>query len=293
MTWTIVINPHAGSVPTDRAWLEREIEDRRLVGEVVVTDAPEELGPIVRRVLGRESPQLAVVGGDGTLHHAVNALLEAEPESPPTLALIPDGSGSDFARTFGHSNDPLAALDRLTHPNRYPVDVGAISGSFGRRWFLNAANVGIAAASVAAAERMPRRMGPVRYRSALWTVLPRFPKADIEVGIDRHRFAGEAINVVVANGQFFGGGLNVAPRATLVDGVMDVQVFSGPKRNAFVIMPRLALGAHLTHRAVRRYIGSTITIDAPDEWPVEADGELLGTGSVSIEVLPAAIDYVV
>ena len=111
--------------------------------------------------------------------------------------------------------------------------------------------------------------------------------------IDRHRFVGEAINVVVANGQFFGGGLNIAPRATLVDGVFDVQVFSGPKRNAFVIMPRLAFGAHLTHRAVRRYIGGAISINAPDEWPLEADGEMLGTGSVSIDVVPAAVDYVI
>ena len=293
MTWTIVVNPHAGSSPTDPSALERSIEARSLDAEIEVTASPEDLDPIVRRVLERETPRLAVVGGDGTLHHAVNALMRSEPTAPPVLALIPDGSGSDFARTFAQPDDPEAALDRLVRPNRYPVDVGVITGSFGRRYFLNAANSGIAAASVAAAERFPRQVGPMRYRAAFWTALAGFPKAEIEVGIDRHRFAGEAINVVVANGQFFGGGLNIAPRATLVDGVMDVQVFSGPKRNAFVIMPRLALGAHLTHRAVRRYIGSTITIAAPDTWPVEADGELLGTGSVSVDVLPAAIDYVV
>ena len=99
--------------------------------------------------------------------------------------------------------------------------------------------------------------------------------------------------MVVANGQFFGGGLNVAPRSTLVDGVMDVQVFSGPKRNAFAIMPRLAFGSHLTHRAVRRYIGANVSIQAPDEWPVEADGEIIGRGSVEIETIPQALDFAI
>ncbi len=74
---------------------------------------------------------------------------------------------------------------------------------------------------------------------------------------------------------------------------MDVQVFSGPKRNAFAIMPRLAFGSHLTHRAVRRYIGASVSIHAPDEWPVEADGEIIGQGSVEIETVPQALDFAI
>ena len=123
--------------------------------------------------------------------------------------------------------------------------------------------------------------------------LGRFPLHDIEVDIDHHRFAGSAINVVVANGQFFGGGLNIAPRATLVDGLFDVQVFSGPRRNAFTVMPRVAFGSHLTHRAVRRYIGGSVRIEAPTDWPVEADGELLGHGPVTAENLPAKVEFVI
>ena len=106
-------------------------------------------------------------------------------------------------------------------------------------------------------------------------------------------FAGDAINVVVANGQFFGGGLNIAPMSMLNDGRVDVQIFSGRKRQAFSIMPRLLVGSHLTHRAVQRYSGSDIQIDVPDAWPVEADGEMLGTGSVSVSVVADALDFAV
>jgi diacylglycerol kinase family enzyme len=140
---------------------------------------------------------------------------------------------------------------------------------------------------------LPKSLGSARYTAAFWLALSRFSSSDIDVSIGRHRFTGNAINVVVANGQFFGGGLNVAPRASMVDDQFDVQVFSGPRRNAFVVMPRLVFGSHLTHTAVRRYVGNDISITCPSDWPVEADGELLGHGSVSISVVHGAIDFVI
>jgi diacylglycerol kinase family enzyme len=74
---------------------------------------------------------------------------------------------------------------------------------------------------------------------------------------------------------------------------MDVQIFRGPRRQAFAVMPRVMMGTHLTHRGVQRFTGSTIHIDVPENWPVEADGEILGAGSVEVEVLPNAIDIAI
>ncbi len=86
--------------------------------------------------------------------------------------------------------------------------------------------------------------------------------------------------------------MNVAPRATLVDGKLDVQVFKGPRRLALSVMPRVVKGTHLSHKAVRRYIGGAVTIDVPASWPVESDGEVLGTGSVTIRTISSAVDFV-
>ena len=90
------------------------------------------------------------------------------------------------------------------------------------------------------------------------------------------------MNVVIANGQFFGGGLKVAPRATVMDGLLDGQMFAGPRRNASAIMTRRLRGTHLTHRAVRRRKGVNIRVECPESWPVEADSEVLGTGPVTV-----------
>ena len=293
MRWQVIINPSAGSRTFNSTNLPELFSERGIDADIHTSTDIGEVSGVISAAQGRGVSHFAGVGGDGTAHHLLNAMMANQPQERQTLALIPAGSGGDFVRTFGHSSDTQTAVDRLGDMDRYGIDIGRIEGSFGSRYFLNAANAGVAAASVRTAERLPRSIGTMRYTTAFWAALARFRQAGVIVDTDRHRFDGEAINVVVANGQFFGGGLNIAPRATLVDGEFDVQVFSGPRRNAFTVMPRLLFGSHLTHRAVRRYVGRTITINVPDAWPVEADGELLGTGSVAVTAIPDALDFII
>jgi YegS/Rv2252/BmrU family lipid kinase len=252
------------------------------------------MGSIVRDRIASGDRNFVVVGGDGTAHHALNAMMDAQDRPLPDLALsiIPSGSGSDFTRTFGHARGLDAGVARLRTPDRYRIDIGVASGSFGRVYFLNALNAGVAAASVATAAKLPRSLGARRYAVGFWLALTHFPQTDVGARVGRHSFSGDAINIVVANGQFFGGGMNVAPRATLTDGLFDVQVFQGPRRRAFSVMPRVIKGSHLTHTGVRRYVGSEIELDLPQDWPVEADGEILGTGSVQITTIAAAVDFI-
>ena len=153
--------------------------------------------------------------------------------------------------------------------------------------------LGVGAASVVKANQIPRRLGSLRYTAGFWLALAGYNAGTMDVSIDRHSFSGTAINVVVANGQFFGGGMNIAPRASTSDGLFDVQIFSGPKRQAFTVMPRVLLGTHLTHRSVRRYVGRRVTLTGGGDLLVESDGELLGEGAVDITMLPSALDLVI
>jgi diacylglycerol kinase (ATP) len=292
--WTVLVNPHAGKRGASIAEVEEAFARHGVHACITTTRSVEHLRSIVTDAIAQGAQNFAVVGGDGTAHQTLNAAMDATPSRNPdlTLSIIPSGSGSDFIRTFGHTRGLDAGVARLSDPDLYRVDIGVVTGSFGQVYFLNALNVGVAGASAARAGRLPRTLGAKRYTVAFWLALARFPQARIDVDVDHHSFAGEAINVVVANGQFFGGGMNIAPRATLTDGQFDVQVFHGPRRRAFSVMPRVIRGSHLTHTAVRRYIGSDITIAAPDNWPVEADGEILGTGNVHVATIASAINFV-
>jgi diacylglycerol kinase family enzyme len=85
--------------------------------------------------------------------------------------------------------------------------------------------------------------------------------------------------------------MNVAPKAMLVDGDLDVQVFTGPKRQALMLQPMVTRGTHLRHPSVRRMTGSRVVVESAAPWPAEADGEYLGEGNVEASVLPAALRF--
>jgi YegS/Rv2252/BmrU family lipid kinase len=291
VSWWVIANPSAGRGHEirDRA---REALDQAGVAFVVhESDAPGHVAELVRLGLEAGFSDFAAVGGDGTAHLVLNGLMGADPAGRPTLAILPAGSGSDFIRTFALPDTLRDAARHLSTPDRYPTDIGRIEGAFGIRWFLNAANVGVAAASARVAQRLPPWLGKMRYRVGFWLALPRFGKDEVTVTVDHHRLQAQLLTVVVANGQFFGGGLNIAPRASVMDGAFDVQCFSGPRRAAFSVMPRVARGGHLTHPSVRRYVGAEVTIEVPDSWPVEADGEVLGAGSVRVSIVRNAIQF--
>jgi diacylglycerol kinase (ATP) len=293
LTWQFIINPNAGRRRSAYADVIQTADRHNIDADFHETADVADLEHTIRTAVRTGHRGFVVVGGDGTAHHVVNTLMHHGQTDRFALSIIAAGSGSDFVRTFGQTDGLDSGMARLNQPELYPIDIGRIEGSFGHRYFLNAADVGVAAASAKAADTFPRFVGSPKYTIAFWLALARFPIADIEVSVDRHTFSGTAINVVVANGQFFGGGLNIAPKASTTDGTFDVQVFQGAKRSAFSVMPRVLVGSHLTHKSVRRYVGSSISIDAPDSWPIEADGEVVGNGSCDVDVLHHAIDFVV
>jgi diacylglycerol kinase family enzyme len=107
---------------------------------------------------------------------------------------------------------------------------------------------------------------------------------------ERRTIESEALAVILANAQFFAGGWNVAPKATLVDGVLDIQIINARKTQAAALVPKLIKGTHLRDKAVRRISASEFTLETDPTWPIEADGDLVGNTSVSGRVVPAAID---
>ncbi len=291
MSWLIVLNPAAGRPEDVSPAVHTALERLGVPHDVVTSESAAHVAGIVDAGVRRGVTRFAAVGGDGTAHLVLNALMAHVWEEPPTLAIIAAGSGSDFIRTFALPRKLDESVALLATDDTYRCDIGRIEGEFGSRFFLNAVNFGVAAASAVRAGRLPRRLGGLRYTIAFWLTLAGFPPRPVSVALGRRTIAGEAMNVVVANGQFFGGGLNVAPQAAVMDGVFDIEVFAGPRRRAFTLMPRVIKGLHLRHRAVTVGRASTLDVTVPGDWPIEADGEHLGAGSARVTVVRSAIDF--
>lgn len=292
MIWWIIVNPTAGRSGELMAQADAALSRLNVDYELHESAGPDHVAEIVAAGHTAGVRQFAGVGGDGTAHLILNGLMQHEWSRPPGLAILPAGSGSDFIRTFGLPRTLEGAAKHLATPDWYRSDVLEIEGSFGTRYALNVVEAGVGAAAVTTAARMPRWVGERRYALAFWIALPRFRPGTIRARVDvRKEIEGSAIAVIIANGQFFGGGMNVAPRASVADGKVDLQVFSGPRRNALTVMPRVIRGMHLNHKNVRRLTGSMVDLEVPESWPIEADGELLGMGPISVSVLAGAIEF--
>lgn len=289
--WWVIANPYSGKKGEVAARAKAALRSQSIDFELRESSSAKHLAELVHEGVAAGATHFAGVGGDGTAHLMVNALMADQPDETPVLAILPAGSGSDFIRTFALPRRLEDAVSHLTTDVEYPCDVGLLSGDFGDRYFLNVADIGVAAASVGITQRLPRRLGGVRYGIGFWLTLARFPPRNVRLTAGRRTYEGPAINVVAANGQYFGGGMNVAPNATVMDGMFDLQVFEGPRRLAFSIMPRVVRGTHIRHKAVRHFVADSFHLECDPTWPVEADGEVLGNGSVKGRIIPNALRF--
>ena len=270
------------------------------VGELVIPRL-RDAGYAVRAVAGRsveESADLAeqvvqdgietlvVVGGDGMVHLALQALAGSETR----LGLVPAGTGNDVARYLDlPRNNPAAATDVVIAGRERTIDLARI----GRRYFLTVLAAGFDAAVNERANEMSWPKGQMRYNLATIRELGTFRPISYTLEIDDevHRF--DAMTVAVGNGPSFGGGLRITEGALLDDGLLDVVVIRPMSKAELVrTYPKLFKGTHIHHPDYRHHHAKRVTIAAAGV-TAYADGERIGPLPLTIECVPEALRVVV
>ncbi len=287
--WLVIVNRRAGRAPVSIAAVNSALTTAAVDADIEVPSSPGEVIELVQRESDGGREYFAVAGGDGTVSLVCNALLSRVGVEQPVVGVLPVGTACDLLRTFGISQHLDAAARHLATDEVYPIDVVTLEGAWGTRYFVNVAQVGVGAAAAETAPRLARSLGSVRYPIAFAFRLPRFPVAQVTVETERRKYTSDALAVIMANAQFFAGGWNVAPKATLVDGVIDIQMINAHKSQAPALVPKVIRGTHLRDHNVRRFSAATFRIDTDIPWPLEADGDFVGNTPVSGRVVPAAI----
>lgn len=292
--WLVLVNPSAGRKPVGIDRVRSALDRAGLRASIATPSSPTAMSAAITDARGKGVRHIAVVGGDGTANLAANAILGLAWPQEPVLGVLPAGTGCDLLRTFGLPQKLEEATRHLTTTETYRIDVGLLEGDFGARHFLNVAQAGVGAGAVEKAESLQRGWGQARYPLAFLRSLPAFPPAQIDLtGVNRRGekvdHQGQALAVIWANAQFFAGGWNVAPRANLTDGRLDVQIIDTRKRRAPALVPKIIRGVHATDPAVRRYSWSACRLETKPVWPVEADGDLVGNTPVTVAVLAGAL----
>jgi diacylglycerol kinase (ATP) len=294
---TLVCNVTAGRGGVGKCLpeVERLLTERGLDYEIVRTEGRGHATLLTREALERGRQLIVAVGGDGTIHEVVNGLIAGDkPVNPEArMGVVAAGTGCDFIKTFGIPSSPSHAVVHLDGDESFPIDIGKITFAEGDkdvvRYFANIAEVGLGARVVERAARLPRFLGPTVYFFAFWLTLARHRPAQVKVDLMTRTYEGSMNNMVIANGQFFGGGMKIAPKAAPTDGVLDFQIDHAGKREAIAVMPKVYKGQHVPHPKILEAKRVEASIESDSPLLIEADGEVLGHTPARFELLRDAL----
>lgn len=288
----VVANPTAGRGKAGKriGAVDATLRELRVEHEVRVAGSAAEMEVTCRRAAEDGAEIVAVLGGDGTVSCAANGLLG----TGAALAVLPAGTGDDFATAIGAGSFP-AAVRLLANPKTADVDVVRVRAGEGDRCFVNVAGAGFDSEVAETANAMTLNLGGTgTYVAALLKTLSRFTPARYDLTVDGEPLTLDAMLVVIGSGLSYGGGMKVLPHASIVDGVLDVCIVESISKAAFLrAFPRVFAGRHTTHPKVRMMRATQVSVEANRHMLVYADGDRVGPLPARFDVLPGALPVVV
>ena len=300
MTTTyVIVNPksRAGEAGRRLPELERLLARHLTNYRLLLTEREGDGERLAREAVASGATRVAVAGGDGTVSEVVSGLFEAGPRDTE-LAIMPFGSGGDFARLLGLGRNLEQMVARIDGGRRRVVDVGKLSyrdrdNRARVRWFLNITSFGMSGQAMLWLSEQGRRgkRGPLSYVESGIRGLFAYHSPPVCVKVDGELVHhGKLLLGVVANGRFFAAGMKVAPHARYDDGLFDIMLAGDlSTAAALLLFPRLMLGRHLGHPRIRMLRGRVVELESSDEIWLEADGEPVGRLPARLELSPAAL----
>lgn len=273
------------------------LERRGIDASLMSTTAPREAEDLAREAALDGIDILIAAGGDGTVHEVANGLLNAREARDrgqggrgqggtrpgdrgiggPALAVVPIGTGNDFAKLVGPLGDLEASLDIVAEGTLRRLDACRAVWSGSTHWFVNAAGTGIDVEVVR--QLLRKRMGPgvLTYVAALLRALVRYRAIPLRVRLDDRMAELEAMIVAAGNGRSVGGGFWLCPNAEPDDGRFDICIV---RRTSYIeslrVLPMILRGTHAKHPKVEMHRANRVEIEAlgPDPLFFQLDGEL-------------------
>ena len=282
--WALVINPVSGQGrgTTIGTYVAGWLTQRKFHYTIVTGNSSAALIDHLNTFIEKNPSCEGViaVGGDGLLHIILQRVTPAQ----IPFTIIPAGTGNDFARALGWSDETIdAQLESVTSTLPTSIDLGLVDGE----WFGAILSTGFDSIVNERANSMNWPKGPMKYNAAIAMELPRFKPRDYEITLDDRKITTEAMLIAVSNGSSYGGGMLVCPNANIADGLFDVMVLRPISKLEFLkVFPSVFAGTHISHPAVEIVRSRTVRIES--KAIAYADGERIGQLPVSAECIPGA-----
>ncbi|KTD80483.1 diacylglycerol/lipid kinase family protein [Legionella waltersii] len=300
----VVINPIAGGGRGKKVWRVLEPGLNAVFSNVTyrMSNRVNDLELMTAGLLEGNPDYLLIIGGDGTLNHVLNGIIQDDKIKNPNLkiAFFNAGCGGDFIRQFPQQKI-TEFLDRLSHNQSVPCDIGKISSeACSPRYFINIASCGLSGYVVSrtlTSKWLKKLGGTLNYLTHSILGLLTYRSAKVRVQIDDNpSFETSLLLLAVCSGQFFGGRMHVAPMAIIDDGLFDVVLFSNlSKVRAILKLHKIYSGSHVLDDKVHYVQAKMVTVEPLETGPIliESDGENAGQLPATFSILNEKLALIV
>jgi YegS/Rv2252/BmrU family lipid kinase len=297
--WLVIVNPASGRPDDGAGWrrIERALRDAGVEFESVHTESAGHGEELARNALQQGRRRIAAVGGDGSVNEVVHGIMRAglADTREVTLAVLPAGTGNDWARALGIHRDPMQISLAIAAGRTMLHDVGAIDfpgTDAPRRWFINVAGAGYDADVTA---RVPRPLpSAFTYLRLALSGLAEYRAPEFTIDADGTRLEGRMLLTFVANARFCGNRMHVAPVARMDDGLLEVvAVRELSLLQALPKLVKLYAGRILGDPAVRHVRAARVRIETRPQAVIQADGQIVGRTPAEFSLLRQALRVIV
>jgi len=307
MKTKVVVNPYSANGTTAAQWGNKSALLKQKIGsfDAELTTRPREATLIVQKALQNGYERIIGVGGDGTVNEVINGFFqEDKPINPDAVfSFIMTGTGGDFRRTVGISKNIDEAISQIADGTIKKIDIGSMKytsfeGIQEHVYFDNIASFGMSGlvdqiANTSVVSKLTKKFGGTfAFFCASFLALLKYKNRTVQLDIDGKVYENMTIRVVsMANAQYFGGGMWIAPKAVIDDGLLEIVVIGNLSMfRSVLIQNKIYKGEHLGVKDVFRFQGKKITATSDEEVLVEADGEPFGKLPATFKILPNAIN---
>ena len=279
--WLLVVNSKAGKGRASKLanQFEELLNSNNLPYEIINESSYEETVTKYRlSIASGKFNKVIAIGGDGL----VNLCLQEIAQRNIGLAVVPAGTGNDFARAVGsHKKNVDTIFNFIASQDPTCIDLGLVTGDFGRRWYVQVLSTGFDALVNNLANRITWPRGQIKYTLATILTLARFNPISYELIINDKTFKQNLMLLSVANGETYGGGMRICPDASNSDGIFDILlVHPVSKIVLLTIFPKVFAGKHVPHPKIEIIRAKKIKLSANAS--AFADGEFVSKLPIEI-----------
>lgn len=298
-SWFIIANPTSGNRKFSKKWkeIQQNLKTKNIEYSFAITAYSKHEIELVQNAIQQGYKNIISVGGDGTLHHVVNGIMTQRyiKTSDITIGVIPVGTGNDWIKTYNIPNNIKKAIDIIHKQNTILQDIGVLeTENKNIRYFNNVAGLGYDGYIVNKLKKL-KPFGSLSYLLAGIYGLLFYKKSIFKVSFDDKEIEANCLMTILGICKYSGNGMQFTKDVHTSDGFLDITIAKNiTLLDLLLNIHKLYNGKFVYHKKVETYKTKEITVTPKISAPyIQADGELIGTGKVTVKIIEKAIQFVI